>query len=63
MTNFYYGSYVGGNYWINLDHVSYIISEKDRLILKMSDGCCVVIDGEDYDALKKILIAKTVNWF
>jgi len=62
MANFYYGSDRGKAYWINLDHVCFVKPELDKLILKMSDGNVVAIDGEDYDAFKEVLIAETVNW-
>ena len=35
MANFYYGSDSGQNYWINLDHVSFVNPEENKLILKM----------------------------
>jgi hypothetical protein len=62
MNSFYYGNDQGQDYWINLNHVCFVKPEKDKLILKMSDGNVVGIDGEDYDALKAVLIAETVNW-
>lgn len=60
MNSFYYGNDQGQDYWINLNHVCFVKPEKDKLILKMSDGTVVGIDGEDYDALKAILISETV---
>jgi hypothetical protein len=35
MANFYYGSDSGQNYWINLNPVSHMKLENDKIILKM----------------------------
>ena len=61
MASFYYGSDQGQAYWINLDHVCFVKPEKDRLILKMSDGNVVAIDGKDYAAFKQVLALQTIN--
>jgi hypothetical protein len=61
MPNFYYGNDSGKPYLINLDHVSFVSLEKDKLILKMLDGWCTVITGEDYDVLRVVLMENTVN--
>jgi hypothetical protein len=62
MPNFCYGNDLGKPYLINLDHVSFVSLEEDKLILKMLDGWCTVITGEDYDWFKEILKSKTANW-
>ena len=62
MANFYYGRDKEKPYWLNLNHVSHIKPEKDRLILKMLDGTVVLLDKEDYEDFKEILVAETVNW-
>ena len=62
MANFYYGKDEGQSYWINLDHVCFVKPDPDKLILKMSDGNVVRIDGEDYDAFTEVLRTETVNW-
>ncbi|TRU36449.1 MAG: hypothetical protein EWV43_17585 [Microcystis panniformis Mp_MB_F_20080800_S26D] len=62
MASFYYGSDQGQAYWINLDHVCFVKPEIDKLILKMSDGNVVGIDGEDYDDFQEVLASNTVNW-
>jgi len=61
MVNFYYGSDQGQSYWINLDHVCFVKPDSDKLILKMSDGNVVGIDGEDYNALTEVLVSLTLN--
>ncbi len=61
MADFFYGDDNGQHYWINLDHVCFVKPEKDRLILKMSDGNVVGIDGKDYGAFKQVLALQTIN--
>lgn len=62
MANFYYGQDEGKSYWINLDHVSYVSSEENKIILKMLDGNAVALAEKDYDEFKEILKSETVNW-
>lgn len=61
MANFYYGNDEGQSYWLNLDHVSFVKPESDKLILKAIDGTVFRVDQEDYHALKQILWEKTLN--
>lgn len=61
MANFYYGNDEGQPYWLNLDHVSFVKPESDKLILKSIDGAVFKVDQEDYHALKQILWEKTLN--
>jgi hypothetical protein len=61
MANFYYGSDSGKNYWINLDHVSFVNPEENRLILKMLGNFAVVVEGEDMINLKQVLWNQTLN--
>lgn len=62
MANLYYGNDEGQPYWLNLDHVSFVKPESDKLILKSIDGAVFKVDQEDYHALKQILWEKTLNW-
>lgn len=62
MANFYYGNDEGQSYWLNLDHVSFVKPESDKLILKSIDGTVFKVDQEDYHAIKQILWEKTLNW-
>lgn len=62
MANFYHGQDEGTSYWINLDHVSFVSTEENKLILKMLDVNVVALDEKDYDDFKGILISETVNW-
>jgi hypothetical protein len=61
MANFYYGSDSVQNYWINLDHVSFVNPEENRLILKMLGNFAVVVEGEDMSNLKQVLWNQTLN--
>jgi hypothetical protein len=61
MANFYYGSDSGQNYWVNLDHVSFVNPEENRLILKMLGNFAVVVEGEDMSNLKQVLWNQTLN--
>jgi hypothetical protein len=61
MANFYYGSDSDQNYWVNLDHVSFVNPEENRLILKMLGNFAVVVEGEDMSNLKQVLWNQTLN--
>lgn len=62
MAKYYFGRDSTKEYWINLDQVSFIQKEKDKLILKMLNGMNIFIDGEDVDAFTQMLWSETVNW-
>jgi hypothetical protein len=61
MNSFYYGNDQGQDYWINLNHVCFVKPEKDRLILKMSDGNLVQVDGT-MTRLKKFSFRKQYHF-
>jgi hypothetical protein len=61
MANFYYGSDSGQNYWINLNHVSHMKLENDKLILKMLDKTVFVLDKKDYEDIQEFIVSETVN--
>ena len=63
MSNFYHGNDSIGEYWLNLDHVSFVKTEKDKLILKMLNDINVLIDGDDVVCLTQALWNKTVNFY
>lgn len=62
MVKFYHGNDSTGKYWINLDHVSFVKLEKDKLILKMLNDINVIIEGDDVSPLTQILWNETLNW-
>ncbi len=62
MANFYYGTDKEKPYWINLNHVSHMKLEEDKLILKMLDKTVFVLEKEDYEDIQEFIVAETVNW-
>lgn len=62
MSKFYFVRDSIGQCWVNLDHVTFINLESDKLILKMSNNSSVFVDGDDVIALSQVLWNHTVNW-
>ncbi|GEA29046.1 hypothetical protein MiAbW_03628 [Microcystis aeruginosa NIES-4325] len=62
MSKFYFVRDSIGQCWVNLDHVTFINLESDKLILKMSNNSSVFVDGDDVVALSQVLWNHTVNW-
>lgn len=63
MPHFYYTRDLDNPQWLNLDHISFVTQEKDRLVLKMSSDVTIVVGKDDVESLTELLTDHTVNFY